>query len=102
VTRREPSTGTRTSSAPRSGCGSRLRTSRRSDYWFLHSHDGGSTWVEARVTPTSFDHKLAPFANGLFLGDYVGLAPDGGEFLALFTNTEASDPASEFASTLTP
>jgi hypothetical protein len=72
------------------------------DYWFLHSHDGGSTWVEARVTPTSFDSKLAPFARGLFLGDYVGLAPDGGQFLALFTKTEASDPASEFATALTP
>jgi hypothetical protein len=72
------------------------------DYWFLHSHDGGSTWLEARVTPTSFDGKLAPFAFGLFLGDYVGLAPDGGQFLALFTKTEPSDPASEFVSTLTP
>jgi hypothetical protein len=51
------------------------------DYWFLHSHDGGATWTEARVTPTSFDHKLAPNAGGLFLGDYVGLTPAGGDFL---------------------
>jgi hypothetical protein len=72
------------------------------DYWFLHSHDGGTTWLEARVTPSSFDHELAPFAQGLFLGDYVGLAPDGGQFLTLFTKTEASDPASEFVSALTP
>jgi hypothetical protein len=39
------------------------------DYWFLHSHDGGTTWTETRVTPTSFDHELAPIARGYFLGD---------------------------------
>lgn len=72
------------------------------DYWFLHSHDGGATWTEARVTPTSFDHKLAPFAGGLFLGDYVGLAPAAGHFIAMFLKTESSDPASAFVSILTP
>ena len=72
------------------------------DYWFLHSHDGGATWTETRVTPASFDHKLAPDAGGLFLGDYVGLTPAGGQFLSLFTKTEPADPASEFAATLTP
>jgi hypothetical protein len=72
------------------------------DYWFLHSHNGGSTWQEARVTASSFDQKLAPFAGGLFLGDYIGLAPDGNRFLTLFTKTEATDGASEFVSTLTP
>jgi hypothetical protein len=72
------------------------------DYWFLHSHDGGATWIEARATPASFDHKLAPDAGGLFLGDYVGLAPAGGAFLAMFTKTEATDPASEFVASLTP
>jgi hypothetical protein len=72
------------------------------DYWFLHSHDGGTTWLETRVTPASFDQKLAPFAGGLFLGDYVGLSPAGGQFLTMFTKTEATDPASEFVSRLTP
>jgi len=72
------------------------------DYWFLHSHDQGATWDEVRVTPASFDTKLAPFARGLFLGDYMGLAPAGSQFLAMFTKTEASDPASEFVSRLTP
>lgn len=72
------------------------------DYWFLHSHDRGATWDEVRVTPASFDSKLAPFARGLFLGDYLGLAPAGSQFLAMFTKTEASDPASEFVSRLTP
>ena len=72
------------------------------DFWFLHSHNGGATWLETRVTPTSFDQKLAPFAGGLFLGDYVGLSPAGGQFLTMFTKTEATDPASEFVSRLTP
>jgi len=72
------------------------------DYWFLHSHDGGATWLETRVTPTSFDEKLAPFAGGLFLGDYVGLSPAGGQFLTMFTKTEATDPVSQFVSRLTP
>jgi Neuraminidase (sialidase) len=72
------------------------------DYWFLHSHDGGATWTEARVTPSSFDHKLAPDAGGLFLGDYVGLAPAGARFLTMFTKTEATDPASQFVASLTP
>jgi hypothetical protein len=72
------------------------------DYWFLHSHDGGDTWIETRVTPTSFDGKLAPFARGLFLGDYVGLTAAGGQFLTMFTKTEPTDPASEFVASLTP
>lgn len=72
------------------------------DYWFLHSHDGGTTWLETRVTPASFDLKLAPFAGGLFLGDYLGLATSGGQFLTMFTKTEPTDPASEFVASLTP
>ena len=43
------------------------------DYWFLHSHDGGATWAESRVTATSFDMRKPPFARGLFVGDYEGL-----------------------------
>jgi hypothetical protein len=72
------------------------------DYWFLHSHDGGATWTETRVTPTSFDHKLAPDAFGLFLGDYLGLTAAGPDFLTIFTKTEPTDHASEFVSRLTP
>jgi hypothetical protein len=66
------------------------------DYWFLHSHDGGATWTETRATDASFDQKLAPDAGGLFLGDYIGLSKAGSQFLSLFTKTEATDPASEF------
>jgi len=71
------------------------------DYWFLHSHDGGATWTETRVTPTSFDHKLAPFARGLFLGDYMGLTVRGSAFLAAFGKTTSTDPANIYVSRLT-
>jgi Neuraminidase (sialidase) len=72
------------------------------DYWFLHSHDGGTTWTETRVTPTSFDHELAPIARGYFLGDYMGLAVRTGGFMAAFTQTETTDPASIFVRRLIP
>jgi hypothetical protein len=72
------------------------------DMWFLHSHDGGATWIEDRVTPTSFDHRLAPFAGGLFLGDYAGLAVRGGSFVACYSVTTATDPANVQVSMLTP
>jgi hypothetical protein len=71
------------------------------DYWFLHSHDGGATWTEARVTPTSFDLRKAPFARGLFLGDYEGLTVQGGAFVAAFAQTHGTDPDSIFVTRLT-
>jgi hypothetical protein len=72
------------------------------DYWFLHSHDDGATWDETRVTPASFDGELAPIARGYFLGDYMGLAVRSGGFMAAFTQTEATDPASIFVRRLIP
>ena len=52
---------------------------------------------EIRLTDRSFDILQAPFANGLFIGDYVGLASIGDEFLSLFSVTHDSDPSSVFA-----
>jgi BNR repeat-like domain len=72
------------------------------DYWFLHSHNGGATWLESRVTADSFDGKRAPVARGLFLGDYLGLATRPTGFVTMFTQTETTDRASEFVSSLTP
>jgi hypothetical protein len=72
------------------------------DLWFLHSHDGGVTWTETRVTPTSFDHKRAPFARGLFLGDYQGLAARAGTFIGAYGVTTATDRASILVSVLSP
>jgi hypothetical protein len=70
------------------------------DYWFLHSHDGGATWIEARVTNTSFDMRKAPYARGLFTGDYEGLATQAGAFVAAFGQTHGTDPGSIFVSRL--
>jgi hypothetical protein len=72
------------------------------DYWFLHSHDGGATWTETQVTPTPFDGELAPVARGYFLGDYMGLAVRSGGFMAAFTQTDPTDPASIFVRRLMP
>ena len=56
------------------------------DYWMVHSHDGGKTWdpSEARLTPRSFDMRTAPFAVGYFTGDYEGLDNAGNAFTPLF------------------
>jgi hypothetical protein len=57
---------------------------------------------ELRLTDESFDYLLAPFANGLFLGDYVGLASAGVDFVAFFQQTSAADPADGFFRRVTP
>jgi hypothetical protein len=71
------------------------------DYWFLHSHDGGATWTEARVTNASFDMRKAPDAEGLFTGDYEGLTVQSGAFVAAFDQTHGTDPGSIFVTRLT-
>lgn len=53
-----------------------------SDHWLVTSRDL-STWTETRITPTSFNYANAPFARGLFLGDYMGLVSSGTTFYPL-------------------
>lgn len=60
-------------------------------YFLARSTDGGATWQETRLAEP-FDLDMAPNANGLFLGDYMGLAGSGGAFHALFVRT-TGDPA---------
>jgi hypothetical protein len=73
------------------------------DDFIAVSHDSGSTWSEARITPTSFDDTLAPISRGYFLGDYQGLANDGTHFISFFAQTESlSNPTDVFESTITP
>jgi hypothetical protein len=66
------------------------------DYFFVHSHDGGLTWdpSETRLTPSSFDMESAPDAGGYFVGDYEGLAHAGNAFLPFFVAvaTTAAQP----------
>jgi hypothetical protein len=71
-----------------------LRTLRPTDVttlptstWLTVSPRGGRHFAtERRISPV-FDHLLAPFAGGYFLGDYQGLATSGGKFRALFVTT---------------
>lgn len=53
------------------------------EIWLATSRDNGATWTETRVAGP-FDLSLAPNANGLFLGDYHGLASFGTTFLPFF------------------
>ena len=64
------------------------------DYWFVHSHDGGTTWSdESRLSPVSFDVEIAPVARGYFLGDYQGLTSTGNSFVPFFIMANSGDPA---------
>ena len=75
------------------------------DYWFVHCHPSLATpasnqasWSsETRLTDASFDLEQAvnPFF-GLFLGDYMGLAAAGNDFVAIFTQAASTDPGSMY------
>lgn len=58
------------------------------DSWLARSTDGGATWRDLRIGEP-FDMNAAPFARGLFVGDYQGLASVGGEFLPFFARTNS-------------
>lgn len=59
------------------------------DAWLLRSRDG-STWRESRVA-SPFDLARAPFAGGLFLGDYEGLTSIGPVFVPFFVKSGGGD-----------
>ena len=72
------------------------------DHWLVHCHAAtedcslASSWnEETRVTPASFNSRLAPVARGFFLGDYVGLDNIANTFTPFFTQTAPTDPANE-------
>jgi hypothetical protein len=74
----------------------------KTDYFVVHCHPSagctspGNWGNEIRLTNTSFDMRQAPFARGFFVGDYEGLASDGNDFVAFFSQTHGSDPSSVF------
>jgi len=51
---------------------------------------------EVRLTEVSFDYLQAPFANGAFIGDYVGLAAQGTHAVAFFPQAFSEDHTSVF------
>ena len=52
------------------------------------------TWDEQQVDGT-FDMQNAPFARGLFLGDYQGLDSIGRDFLAFFSVTTGAENSAD-------
>lgn len=56
-----------------------------------------SSWgEEIRLSDESFDYLQAPTANGLFLGDYVGLAGGEGALFSYFQKTSDTDRGNGF------
>jgi hypothetical protein len=75
------------------------------DYWIAFSSPGASLSFgnEQRMTATSFNGELAPFAEGLMIGDYEGLVAGGPSFNAftsLFEITRAPGNPSDIVSRL--
>jgi hypothetical protein len=58
-------------------------------FWLATSTDGGASWRDAPLGGP-FDLRGAPDVDGWFLGDYTGLAPVAGGFVALFAMSGAS------------
>lgn len=46
-----------------------------------------ANWIEARVTPSSFNMHLAPVADGEFVGDYQAMTTSGTAFQPFFIQT---------------
>jgi hypothetical protein len=55
------------------------------DAWLVQSADGVN-WRESRIA-APFDYLTAPNANGLFLGDYMGLVSSGTTFVPVYATT---------------
>jgi hypothetical protein len=59
--------------------------------FLAHSHDGGNTWEETQIS-VPFDLETAPLSDrGYFIGDYIGLAADGRDFVSAFAVTNDGD-----------
>jgi hypothetical protein len=81
----------------------------RTDAFAIHCHAATddctdpSSWTdEVRLTDASFDMRQAPFANGWFVGDYVGLDTDGTNQFPFWSMPHGGDPASVFVRELSP
>ena len=75
-------------------------TGELTDHWLIRCHTDCTDPVnwgnEVRLSETSFDYLQAPFANGAFIGDYVGLAAQGTQAVAFFPQAFAEDHTSVF------
>jgi hypothetical protein len=81
------------------------------DYWFVHCHaatedcTNANNWTSETHVAGPFDMETAPDANGLFVGDYEGLARAGNSFVAFFAMANDGNLANRtdvFKTTLHP
>jgi hypothetical protein len=77
------------------------------DYFAVHcqancASPAGWAGNETRITPTSFNIRNAPYARGYFLGDYMGLASAGNDFLSVFGQAFVPNDANQYVSRLSP
>jgi len=63
------------------------------DYFIVHSHDGGLTFGDEAHVAGPFDMKTAPRAGGFFVGDYEGLATIGNTFIPVFVQANSGNTA---------
>jgi hypothetical protein len=61
------------------------------DYFIVHSHDGGATFGDEAHLGGPFDMKTAPRAGGFFVGDYEGLATSGNTFVPVFVQANSGN-----------
>ncbi len=60
------------------------------DSWLARSNDGGATWRDLRIG-APFDLGTAPFARGLFVGDYHALVNLADEFMPFYARTNGGE-----------
>ena len=77
-------------------------------YYASHCHPATencanpASWNEETAVGPAFNVREAAYARGYFLGDYMGLANDGNEFLPAFGSTLGGGPSSIFVNRLSP
>lgn len=75
------------------------------DYWFTSSGNQGATFGGETHLAGSFDMLTAPDAEGVFLGDYQGLATSGRSFRAFWAAANSGNTANRtdvFTAAVTP
>jgi hypothetical protein len=78
------------------------------DYFAVHCHAttencaSRASWNEETQLDGPFDITEAAFARGWFLGDYMGLASDGSDFVPLFGSTNGGGPSAIFTNRFGP
>jgi len=58
------------------------------DAYYAVSDDGGDSWTEFRLTPSSFDSAVTGPGSGQFLGDYLGLGISEGRIYPAYPSTQ--------------